>query len=1074
MMTKRLLPYSLLLLCLLLTSVFTVAATTDDSIARLEQQLQQLDNADSRQNPLRELYQKTLSALNSRQQYQARADTLQQQIEQQPEQLRQEEQTLAQAKTPAADTRYLKLSRAELEQAITLRRAELLQLEQQREQLTQQIELNEQKLLSLREQLAELKQAPPELPPLPTEQSSRELNDARLQLKNALLERRSSHIRALELELLALPGQTELARLQLQQLQLQLQHSGTTLNAMQSHLEQIQRTELENTLSSLLTPQDSALEHPLLAQQVQTNQRLSEQLRQMSDQTSTAQHRRVALEQELDLITRSFKTIQQQLELETYSASYELRRFTQELSRPVDTAITRQSLNALRLRSLEFNRQQQAEALDPDVLAQLTPAQRSQYEQLQRSQDTLRDRLQDNRQQLISELSQLLAVKEQLNERLQQANQLIQQQLLWLPVAPPVSWQWPGEIATSVEQLRTLLLRIVATPLLADTPHLNSVWGVFVLLSILAMATYRYQKQHRQRWRMELGNVVHDRFSRTLRLMVAGIISALPLPVLLLMLRSYSLNPEHPDRVVIEQLLLLWTFSLQFYAMALVWLKVPDGLMCGHFAIPEALARVMRRQLHLLFWVAMPLLSLLLLTESYNAIEMQSGAGRLLFLLLTLTLALFWRGFWHVGLSVHTLTPHRRWWHNTHLWVSALILFNLVMAGLGLWGYALTALFFMLILLVVILQGLAAFLLFKLGLRWLLIEERRLSFSRAKARRAEIQAARENNEEVPPLKENYLDLQTISDQSRALLKTFIILMTGVMLWLTLGDFLPTLQVLESVKLWSSLVPSGDQEILTYVTLRDLVVGALVLWVSLLAAQNLPGLLELLALRHLSLSPGTGYAITTLLKYSLILLGVMIAVGQFGLQWSKLQWLVAALGVGLGFGLQEIVANFVSGLIILFEKPVRIGDTITLGNVTGSVSRIQIRATTITDWDRKEVIIPNKTFITEQLINWSLSDAITRVVLTIGVAYGSDTELAQKLLLEAACANPRVLDDPEPDAYFREFANSTLNIDLRVFVSSMSDRVPVTNELNTEINRLFNEHGIEIAFPQLDVHLHRRT
>ncbi|MBR9828916.1 MAG: mechanosensitive ion channel, partial [Oceanospirillales bacterium] len=195
---------------------------------------------------------------------------------------------------------------------------------------------------------------------------------------------------------------------------------------------------------------------------------------------------------------------------------------------------------------------------------------------------------------------------------------------------------------------------------------------------------------------------------------------------------------------------------------------------------------------------------------------------------------------------------------------------------------------------------------------------------------------------------------------------------------------------------------------------------------------------------------------------------------FGLQWSKLQWLVAALGVGLGFGLQEIVANFVSGLIILFEKPVRIGDTITLGNVTGSVSRIQIRATTITDWDRKEVIIPNKTFITEQLINWSLSDAITRVVLTIGVAYGSDTELAQKLLLEAACANPRVLDDPEPDAYFREFADSTLNIDLRVFVSSMSDRVPVTNELNTEINRLFNEHGIEIAFPQLDVHLHRRT
>ena len=305
-----------------------------------------------------------------------------------------------------------------------------------------------------------------------------------------------------------------------------------------------------------------------------------------------------------------------------------------------------------------------------------------------------------------------------------------------------------------------------------------------------------------------------------------------------------------------------------------------------------------------------------------------------------------------------------------------------------------------------------------------------------------------------------------------LLKTAVVLLLGISLWLTLGDFLPTLQVLESVQLWSSLEMSGGKEVLTHVTLRDLVVGGLIVWLSLLAAKNLPGLLELLALRHLELSPGTGYAITTLLKYSLILIGVMIAIGQFGVQWSKLQWLVAALGVGLGFGLQEIVANFVSGLIILFEKPVRIGDTVTLGNVTGTVSRIQIRATTITDWDRKEVIIPNKTFITEQLINWSLSDAITRVVITIGVAYDSDTELAEQLLQQAAQENERVLDDPAPDAYFREFAASTLNIDLRVYVSSMADRVPVTNELNKTINRLFNEHDIEIAYPQLDVHLHR--
>ncbi len=1070
-MTKRLIQRWLLLIGLLLTCTLTLAASPEDTIQRLEQQLQQTE-ASGDQTALRELYQKTLNALKSRQQYQSHADELQQLLERQPEDLRRQQQVLNQHREPARDTGYLKLSRPDLEQAITLKRAALLQLEQQQEQLNQQIELNDQKLLSLREQLAELKQTPSELPPLPSEQSGRAFNDARLQLKNALQERRSSHIRALELELLALPGQTELANLQLQQLRLQLQQAGLTLKAMLDRREQLQRDELESTLSSLTVPDETAMEHPLLSQLLQQNRQLSEQLRQLIEQTSEAQNRRASLERELDLITRSFKTIQQQLELESYSASYELRRFTQELSRPVDTATTRQALNALRLSSLELNRLRQAASSTDAAAASLTEEQRGYQQQLLQSQQTLRDRLQDSRQQLISELSQLLAIKEQLNERLQQARRLIEQQLLWLPVSPPLSWQWPGEVATGLEVLQQRLMQLLATPLLAEDAHLNSLLGFVALLLALALSVYRYQKRHRQRWRQELGNVVHDRFSRTLRLMLAGAIAALPIPVLLLLLRSYSLNPDHPDRLVLDQLLLLWALSLQCYGMALVWLRIPDGLMCGHFALPKPLARVVRRQLHLLFWVSLPLLSLLLVADSYNAIELQSGPGRLLFLLLVLSLVLFWRGFWHVGHTFEQLIQQRRWWYNAHLWLGLMILFNLVMFALGLWGYTLTALFFMLLLLVVVLQGVGAFILFKLGLRWLLIEERRLAFSRARNRRAEIIAARENKEDASPLKEDYLDLQTISDQSRVLLKTAVVLLLGISLWLTLGDFLPTLQVLESVQLWSSLEMSGGKEVLTHVTLRDLVVGGLIVWLSLLAAKNLPGLLELLALRHLELSPGTGYAITTLLKYSLILIGVMIAIGQFGVQWSKLQWLVAALGVGLGFGLQEIVANFVSGLIILFEKPVRIGDTVTLGNVTGTVSRIQIRATTITDWDRKEVIIPNKTFITEQLINWSLSDAITRVVITIGVAYDSDTELAEQLLQQAAQENERVLDDPAPDAYFREFAASTLNIDLRVYVSSMADRVPVTNELNKTINRLFNEHDIEIAYPQLDVHLHR--
>ena len=139
------------------------------------------------------------------------------------------------------------------------------------------------------------------------------------------------------------------------------------------------------------------------------------------------------------------------------------------------------------------------------------------------------------------------------------------------------------------------------------------------------------------------------------------------------------------------------------------------------------------------------------------------------------------------------------------------------------------------------------------------------------------------------------------------------------------------------------------------------------------------------------APGASYAITTILNYAIIVIGAMTVFGSLGVSWDKLQWLAAALSVGLGFGLQEIFGNFVSGLIILFERPVRIGDTVTIGTFSGTVSKIRIRATTITDFDRKEVIIPNKAFVTERLINWSLSDTVTRVVIRLGVAYGSDLD-----------------------------------------------------------------------------------
>jgi Small-conductance mechanosensitive channel len=218
--------------------------------------------------------------------------------------------------------------------------------------------------------------------------------------------------------------------------------------------------------------------------------------------------------------------------------------------------------------------------------------------------------------------------------------------------------------------------------------------------------------------------------------------------------------------------------------------------------------------------------------------------------------------------------------------------------------------------------------------------------------------------------------------------------------------------------------------------------------------------------------GTRMATLSLVRYLMFGIGVIWAAQELGVAWSDAQWLVAALSVGLGFGLQEIILNFVSGIILLFERPVRVGDLVTIGGADGTITRINIRTTTIIDGDRRELIIPNKELVTGRVINWTLSDTITRMVIPVGVAYGTDPDLVQRLLLKAANSIAAILDDPAPSVYFVAMADSSLNFELRVYTARLEDRMPTQHTLRLNINRLFQKHNICIPFPQIDVHLYQ--
>jgi potassium efflux system protein len=221
-----------------------------------------------------------------------------------------------------------------------------------------------------------------------------------------------------------------------------------------------------------------------------------------------------------------------------------------------------------------------------------------------------------------------------------------------------------------------------------------------------------------------------------------------------------------------------------------------------------------------------------------------------------------------------------------------------------------------------------------------------------------------------------------------------------------------------------------------------------------------GLLDIVLLRQLEMQTDATYAIKVVTRYFLAGVGSLLACTVLGLGWGDVQWLVAALGVGLGFGLQEIVANFVSGLIVLAERPIRIGDVVTVGSTTGKVARIQARATVLVDFDNKEVIIPNKTFITGSVVNWTLSSEVSRLVIKFGVAFGSDMVGVQQRIVEEVRLLPDVLPNPAPAVFFMAFGEKKLDFEIHAYVDSVNDRVRVQHEINLAAERVLRELGAQ--------------
>lgn len=657
-----------------------------------------------------------------------------------------------------------------------------------------------------------------------------------------------------------------------------------------------------------------------------------------------------------------------------------------------------------------------------------------------------------------------------------QLKTLLDRQLFWIPSHRPVSLQWLRQQAEGWSDL-------LSPSRLANSARLaTAAIGVHPFTSALSLAIVLalFELQRRARRRIPelappLRRIRDDNYALTWQALAWTAVAALPWAGLawlsgrLLQLAGEPGRYTHSIGISLAALagsIALFTF--------LRWIVIDRGLAHAHFRWTRPRRESIARAVPRAAWVLLPTQFLSLLAQSRGQDLAIDTAGRGLLMLFACTGGgLFW---W-------LLAPGRLWSPRggvvepvrlrQALRVALLALLLLIL-GLTLKGYVFTAGVLVrclwetggVLLAVSLLHGLLS--------RWFLLGERRLALQRAEARReaSRTEPTESSDGELPVESEvEQLDIQSIGAQTQRLVRALSATVLVLLLFWVWAEILPALQRLDEIALWSFSDKATDgSAIVGYVSLRAALIGAAALMLTVVAARNLPGLLEIGLLNRVNLDAPTRYAISTLARYAIVILGVLLGLSFLGMRWSQLQWMAAALTVGLGFGLQEIFANFVSGLILLFERPFRVGDVITIGEFSGRVTRIRTRATTILDFDNKEVVIPNKAFITDRLTNWTLTDSMTRLILKVGVAYGSDVARVHALLLQAAAECPHITRDPPPRTWFMAFGASSLDFELRVFVPAIELRLLAQSDLHGRVAALFGQEGIEIAFPQMDLHV----
>ena len=823
----------------------------------------------------------------------------------------------------------------------------------------------------------------------------------------------------------------------------------------------------------------SSIENFLITDELDHNKELSQFLVQQTKKLNTLSHDDLRMRNVLESLTQTQRNIDEQISAlqGTLVLSKVINKQKQTLPTEKINNNLAKSISNVRVNLFEYSQQRDELYNIDDYVRNLT---HNLEEPLTNEENSALNNILKERQKLLDEIikslnSQLnLSITIENNQRQALAigdalQRKLQQQSFWVNSNNPIDFAWlkafPALAFAEIGVLTDYVGIENVQPNLLSTVLFTSIFWLIALLINWKKSTI---KDRLASLASRVNTLTNDSHWLTPEAMFWTILLALPSTLMFFTAYNAIGFLFFNDPIAIGRWGVRVTLYWWFFATVLSLLR-PNGLAFRHFGMPQESNRIFQRIIKQSIWIV----GLLLVSSIPSQIDeigyLNDAIGQVMSII-ALALCLFVvRPLLNRAIREYQKAKKEEGATNTSISLFRLLRLILVIVPISLiiliiLGYYYTAVY----LITHLLNSYFVILLWVFGryfaYRFVAISARRLAYRRLQDKRRKL---REQVLENGTKEDETIKLSVVNQQIYRVTDLIGWVVLFVSLYVIWSDLISVAYYLDGVILWES--NEGNQ--VESVTLLNLMRASLYMVITYVLIKNITGILEVTVFSKIPLSKGTPQTIITMLTYIIVTFGSVSAFSALGISWTKIQWIFTALSVGLGFGVREIFGSFVSGSILLFERPIRVGDKVTVGQYTGIVTKIRLRSTTLLNSDHMEVVLPNQAFVTDRFINWTLNNTITRLQIFFKVSYDTDLDLMQRLLLQAVNEAPKVLSEPKVEINMLHFGDNALEHELLVFVGELGDRIETMNFLQYRINQLFRENGIRFALNQLDVHLH---